>query len=138
MPNSRDSNYEIGYGRPPRATQFKPGESGNPRGRPRGSKNLSLLLEEELTQRVTINENGRRRRITKRAAIVKHMVNKTLSGDPRLLQILLNELRAREVRGDSGESSFNLDEVDRDVIRQLQERLTAMAKKEGATNGSGH
>jgi hypothetical protein len=89
MPNSPNSDYEIGYGKPPRVSQFKPGESGNPRGRPRGSKNLALLLEEELKQRITINENGRRRRITKQAAIIKHMVNKALSGDPRLLQLLL-------------------------------------------------
>jgi hypothetical protein len=62
------------------------------------------------------------------------MVNKMLSGDPRLLQILLNELRAKEMRGESGHSSINLDEGDRDVIRQLQERLTEMTK-EGSDNG---
>jgi hypothetical protein len=137
MGSDEKSDYQVGYGRPPQHTQFKPGESGNPRGRPRGAKNFFVLLEEELKQRVIINENGRRRKISKRAAIVKHMVNKTLSGDPRLLQILLNELRAREVRGDSVQASFNLDEGDRDVIRQLQERLTAMAK-EGSINGSGN
>ncbi len=137
MPNSRDSDYEIGYGKPPRASQFKPGESGNPRGRPRGSKNFSVLLEEELKQRVTINENGRRRRITKLAAIAKHMVNKSLSGDSRLLQALLNEIRAGEARADSAQSSINLDEGDREVIRQIQERLTNPTK-EGADNGSGN
>jgi hypothetical protein len=137
MPNSRDSVYEIGYGKPPRASQFKPGESGNPRGRPRGSKNFSVLLEEELKQRVTINENGRRRRITKLAAIAKHMVNKSLSGDPRLLQALLNEIRAGETRAVSAQSSINLDEGDREVIRQIQERLTNTTK-EGSENGSGN
>jgi Family of unknown function (DUF5681) len=81
MPDNKSSDYEVGYGKPPRRARFRLGESGNPRGRPRGATNLALLLDEELKQRVTVNENGRRRRITKQAAIVKHMVNKALSGD---------------------------------------------------------
>jgi hypothetical protein len=45
MPDNQSSEYEVGYGRPPQRTRFKSGESGNPRRRPRGSKNLALLLE---------------------------------------------------------------------------------------------
>lgn len=137
MPNSRNSDYEIGYGKPPQRTRFKPGESGNPRGRPRGSKNLALLLEEELKQRVTINENGRRRRITKQAAIIKHMVNKALSGDPRLLQLLLNEIHAHEMRANSSPSGNNLNEADHEVMRQIRERMTKLTK-EVLENGSGN
>jgi hypothetical protein len=126
MPDNQSSEYEVGYGRPPQRTRFKSGESGNPRGRPRGSKNLALLLEKELKQRVIINENGRRRTITKQAAIVKHMVNKALSGDSRLLQLLLNEIHIHEIRADSSESGVNLDEADRQVMRQIQERLQSL------------
>jgi hypothetical protein len=129
MPNSRDSDYEVGYGKPPQHTRFKAGESGNPRGRPRGSKNLAVLLEEELKQRVTINENGRRRRITKQAAIIKHMVNKALSGDPRLLQLLLNEIRVRELRAEASPSATNLDEADHEIMRQIQEQITKFTKE---------
>jgi DNA modification methylase len=137
MPDNRNSEYEIGYGKPPMRTRFRPGESGNPRGRPREAKNLALLLEEELKQRVTINENGRRRRITKQEAIVKHMVNKALSGDPRLLQLLLNEIHLREMRAESSPSGTNLDEGDREVIRQIQERIKILTK-EVVENGSGN
>jgi hypothetical protein len=137
MPDNKSSDYEVGYGRPPRRTRFRPGELGNPRGRPRGAKNLALLLDEELKQRVTVNENGRRRRITKQAAIVKHMVNKALSGDSRLLQLLLNEIHVREMRADSSSSGTNLDEGDREVMRQIQERIKTLAK-EVVENGSGN
>ena len=137
MPDKQGSGYEVGYGKPPRRTRFKPGESGNPRGRPRGSKNFALVLEEELKQRVTINKNGRRRRITKQAAIVKHMVNKALSGDPRLLQLLLSEIHVREMRADSSPSGTNLDEADREVMRQIRERITKLTK-EVLENGSGN
>jgi hypothetical protein len=129
MPNNECSDYEVGYGKPPRHARFKPGESGNPRGRPRGSKNVFVLLDEELNQTVTINENGRRRRITKRAAVVKHMVNKTLSGDPRVLQILLSQLRSREAHAEADPSSADMQEGDYEVIRHLEERLKKMVKE---------
>jgi Family of unknown function (DUF5681) len=55
------SDYAIGYGKPPRHTQFKRGQSGNPKGRAKGSKNLATLIMSVLNERVIITENGRRR-----------------------------------------------------------------------------
>jgi hypothetical protein len=66
MPTEQNPEYEVGYKKPPQRSRFKKGESGNPNGRPRGSKNLATLLEKELRQRVVVNENGRRRSITKK------------------------------------------------------------------------
>ena len=54
------------------------------------------------------------------------MVNKALSGDSRLLQLLLNEIHIHEIRADSSESGVNLDEADREVMRQIQERLRSL------------
>src|SRR5262249_55750589 len=70
-------------------TGFVPGRSGNPRGRPKGSRNLANVLEQELNAPVTINENGQRKTITKLEAMIKQLVNKSLSGDTRALQQLL-------------------------------------------------
>ena len=75
MPAEKQSDYEVGYGKPPQHTRFKSGQSGNPRGRPSGSKNLKTLLSEALNEPVTITENGRRRKITKREAIVRQVVD---------------------------------------------------------------
>ena len=77
---SEPPKYEVGYKKPPQSSRFKKGESGNPSGRPRGSKNLATLLEKELRQRVVVNENGRRRSITKQEAMVKHLVTKQYRG----------------------------------------------------------
>jgi Family of unknown function (DUF5681) len=59
----------VGYGKPPRHTRFKKGQSGNLKGRPKGSQNLTTLLSEALNERVIVTENGGRRRITMRQAI---------------------------------------------------------------------
>ena len=60
---------DVGYGRPPRAHQFKPGQSGNPRGRPKGRKSEDQMLEELLSRKITIREGDRVRKISLRDAI---------------------------------------------------------------------
>ena len=89
MGDKRIGNYETGYGKPPRHTRFQKGRSGNPKGRPRGSKNSATLLMEALHEPVIISENGRRKKITKQQAIIKQVVNKAASGDHRSIQLLL-------------------------------------------------
>src|SRR5258708_18495570 len=128
MPDNRDSDYQVGCGKPPQHTRFKKGESGNPTGRPKNSKNLTTLLEKELKQRVVITENGRRRSITKQEAMVKHLVNKAVSGDRPLMQLLLEEIRLLEARAAASPSGASLDEADREAMRQIEERKRGLMK----------
>lgn len=86
--------YPVGYRKPPREHQFEPGRSGNPRGRPRKSRNLNTLLEAELDRPIIIKEHGRERRIAKREAIAKRVVANALNGDHRTLALLLKAGRA--------------------------------------------
>lgn len=76
-------NYEVGYGKPPKQTQFKPGQSGNPGGRPKGSKNLSTVMNEILSRRVTITENGKTRRVSYIEAYGHNLAAKGLHGTAR-------------------------------------------------------
>jgi Family of unknown function (DUF5681) len=94
MSLNKKSNYPVGYGKPPRKTRFEKGKSGNPAGRLRGSKNVSKLLLQALSEPVTVNENGERKRITKGEAMIKQLVNKGASGDARSIQLLLAEMRS--------------------------------------------
>lgn len=89
MRKKRSDKYEVGFGRPPRHSQFQKGRSGNPSGRPRGSKNAATLLDEALKERVIVSENGGRRSVTKLEAIMKQLVNKAAQGDHRATQLLL-------------------------------------------------
>lgn len=86
-------SYEVGYRRPPKNSQFQKGKSGNPKGRPKGSKNFLTLLNKELEQKVTVNENGRKKTITRQHAIVKRLVAGALSGDPKATLTLLDVLK---------------------------------------------
>ena len=122
MADESNRDYDIGYGKPPLHSQFGKGHSGNPRGRPKGSRNLSTLLDGALNERVIVSENGKRKRISKREAILKQLVNKAASGDPKSIQMLLTEIRLAEGRQPSAEPIL-LDETDREVIRQLYQRL---------------
>ena len=102
MPSDDERDYAVGYGKPPRHTRFEQGRSGNPRGRPPGSKNLSTLLSEALNEPVIVTENGGRRKITKREAIVTQLVNRSAKADLRAIQILLGMLRDIEGRAEPG------------------------------------
>jgi hypothetical protein len=123
MGSDDERDYEVGYGKPPKNTRFKRGTSGNPAGRPRGSKNLNTLLNEELEQRVVVRENGREKRITKRQASVKQIVNKLAAGDPRFIPFFIRLLEKQEIQASArGAVDADYDQViDPEVARQLQE-----------------
>src|SRR5664279_2795673 len=80
-PSPPEADHAVGYGRPPRHTRFQPGRSGNPKGRPKGSKNFSTLFSEELAQPVTLTAGGKRRRMPKRQALAKQVINRALSNN---------------------------------------------------------
>jgi len=124
MQPEQPSNYEVGYGKPPRHSRFEPGKSGNPRGRPPGSKNLSSLLKKALDEPVIVVENNRRRRIAKREAIVTQFVNQSAKGDLKATQLLLSMLRDLESRAEpSSADADKITEADQQIIERIKARL---------------
>ena len=83
---------QVGYKRPPVHSRFRKGSSGNPKGRPKGTKNLSTDLNEVLQERITVREGDRNKRMSKQRAIVMTLVTKTLKGDQRSANTLLNTM----------------------------------------------
>ena len=77
---SRPRDNEVGYGRPPVSTHFQKGQSGNPRGRPKGSKSR-IPYDSVLGQKVTIRENGNERNLTAAEAFLLSLAKKGLEGD---------------------------------------------------------
>jgi hypothetical protein len=97
---SEQDKEKVGYGRPPAATRFKPGQSGNPKGRPKGSLNLRTDLRSELSEKIQIREGERSLKVSKQRAMLKSLVAKALKGDPRAANVVLtlvDKLFAAEV-----------------------------------------
>ncbi|WP_394728933.1 DUF5681 domain-containing protein [Altererythrobacter sp. GH1-8] len=87
-----DAGGATGPGNPPMDTRFKPGQSGNPAGRPRKERSLLKLVEAELDAEMQLTENGEQLRLTKREALAKRMVHDALKGDARAIAALLKLL----------------------------------------------
>lgn len=121
---STSQDYEVGYKRPPQATQFQPGQSGNRKGRPKGSLNFDTVLVKELDKRVTIQENGVRKNVTKRAVIAMQTVNKATAGNDKAIALLLAHSRSGgqvEALEPAIERKFNQQE--QIVLTGLRERI---------------
>jgi hypothetical protein len=84
--NRRSANdYKVGRGRPPESSRWKPGQSGNPKGRPKGAKGFPTIFDEVLKQTFEVQEKGRTRRITAREAMVRRVVSDALKGSIKAL-----------------------------------------------------
>ncbi|MCW3476405.1 DUF5681 domain-containing protein [Limobrevibacterium gyesilva] len=85
-----ERDYAVGRGRPPRHTQFKKGQSGNPAGRPKGARNLRAEMLQELLSDVTARENGRSIKVSKTRLIAKALIAKAAAGDMKAAALLLD------------------------------------------------
>jgi Family of unknown function (DUF5681) len=92
-PNRRAGEKEDDVGKPPRAHQFKHGESGNPKGRPEGAKSEATILHELLQQKISLNERGRTRRITVLEGILRRIAEDSENHSvPNLYRLQINRV----------------------------------------------
>lgn len=123
-----DDEDAVGYGKPPRATRFKPGQSGNPKGRPRGSKNESTILKEMLSEKLSLRQpNGRIKKIPALEGIHRKQLELALKGDVKSAAFVLNRF-AVLVSGELQSEDLSAD--DRAVLDAFAHRL------QGNKNGS--
>jgi len=128
-------DYEIGRGKPPRHAGFQKGRSGNPKGRPKGSKNLATLLNQALDEKVYVTEDGRRRRITKRELVVKQLVNKSAAADLRAIKQLtdiVDDVERRTGASPAPPEPSELTATDREVVELFVARLRRQIAAEAA------
>ncbi len=104
-----DVGYEVGYRKPPKQARFKPGQSGNPKGRPKHRRNLRTLIEEALSETVTIREGDRTRTLPKREALIRTLVNGALMKEAKTLQSFLALMRATGLISDEPEAATPLE-----------------------------
>jgi Family of unknown function (DUF5681) len=105
-PNPKsEGGYEVGYGKPPKNTRFKPGQSGNTRGRPRGQRNFRTVAKEVLKENITIREGDRTRTVSRLDAIVRVTVNNALKGDPKAIAAFIQLIRPAGLMEEEAEVS---------------------------------
>ena len=133
--DTTDKPYEVGFGKPPKGTQFRKGKSGNPKGRPKGKPNLATIINRTLQAKVIIKENGRRRKVTKYEAGLIQLSNKAASGDLPALKMVIVQARLAEERMQQDVSKkTGFDEADQKGLKSLMKRL--QAKSEGDREGN--
>jgi hypothetical protein len=128
------NQYKVGYGRPPKSSQFKHGKSGNPKGRPRGSLKLATDLAAELNEQITVREDGRARRVSKQRALIKSLMAKALQGDVRANAAIL-ALYARVITDLPDDQDRVIDNNELQILRRFAPRLlksTALPKRRSA------
>jgi hypothetical protein len=140
---SRDSqaatgDYEVGYRKPPKHTRFKSGQSGNPRGRPKGTKNLKTDLMEELGEKVVIREGDQSRQVSKQRAVVKSLVTRTLKGDTRAGSLLMSMMMRLL---DTGEGAPTVTEPllddEREILQAFEVRVQRGGDRRAAAAADG-
>jgi len=111
--------YEVGYGKPPLHSRFPLGKSGNPGGRNNGAKGLGAELKAELNERVTVTQDGKTKRLSKRRVIIKALAAKAAKGDVRAADKLLSLVIQSEGFEDHRSRRSELSENDRAILDTL-------------------
>jgi len=107
-----DKGSSVGYGRPPKDSQFSKGQSGNPSGRPKAVSSFKSDLAAELQQPHEIFENGAPKTVTKQKAILKSLTAAAIDNDMRAVTALLSMIRQYGVGADEPPSEVDIDDLD--------------------------
>lgn len=127
----KGGDYEVGYGKPPKRTQFQPGQSGNRAGKKAGTRGIKSDLEAELSSKLTIQINGRPVSATTQQLMLKTLAARAASGDlkaaglliPLILQVFGYEDRGSDKRKLSAQDQALLEELMADAAEASNEEI---------------
>lgn len=118
-------DYDVGYGRPPRTHQFKPGQSGNPKGRPRGAKGEDTIFRGVINTKVPMSLRGRVRRVPLLEAVWMRIADDALKGNSKAATLLINRSRSLDL---TTPTHGELDQDDRLVLQTYYRQVEASLK----------
>lgn len=119
---TRSAAGPVGYARPPIASRFKPGKSGNPHGRPRNSRNLKTIIQSALTAPVVLREGARKRSISKLEGIVLKQIESALKGNEKAALATLKmaaQVGLLEAPEGAGEETPTLSASEQEMVNEL-------------------
>jgi uncharacterized protein DUF5681 len=119
-----EAEYAVGYGKPPRSACFRPGQSGNPGGRPKGARGLSAIVRAALLgEKLEVKLNGRRRRVSKFEVSIIQLANRAAQGQERATREAIRLVEAAEARAQSADAAWRPGAGDEIVIADLLRRV---------------
>lgn len=131
-PDTILGDYPVGYGKPPKNHQFKPGKSGNPKGRAKRTPTAAELLDREAARLVTIKTGNSQRKIPKREAILRRVLDMAMQGDLAAARLVLPHLfRAPVADAPEQEAALPIDDGERAAMQILLDRLTGKGTEHG-------
>lgn len=122
-------NYDVGYKKPPKSSRFKKGNSGNPRGRPKGSRNFKTDLADELSEKIAIQEGGKPKSISKQRALIKSIVAKGIKGDVKAVSTVTNMVIKFLEEQDIPQEAADQQATDDAILKAFAEQVLKDAKK---------
>ena len=128
-------SYTVGYGKPPASGRFKPGVSGNPKGRRKNIKNFETYLRDELRSKVTVNRDGRQVSLPKVGLIAVQLVNSALKGNLKSIDCLLRMVNFMGDHEGAGEASRSLTEMQRQLLTDFIDSIQNEANASGMDQG---
>ena len=106
MSKKKAKEYSVGFKQPPRHTQFQPGQSGNPHGRPKKKATVADVIQKELNARVAIVKDGKRQNVPMLTAIIKQLLTLAAKGDSKAFSNLMKTLKTHQ--SESGDNLATL------------------------------
>jgi hypothetical protein len=135
-PDPPDGDDAVGYGRPPRRTRFGPGRSGNPKGRPKGSRGVDKMLRDALFRRVRILEDGKVRWLTVQEVIIQRVVNDAARMNPNALKILLSLISRYEGTTETSVDMKALSAEDQAILTGYMAEQKELGASDGGNSAS--
>jgi uncharacterized protein DUF5681 len=114
---------EVGYGRPPKRNRFQPGQSGNPRGRAKGARNLATNVRTVLGRKILVVEHGQRKSVSAAEAILHRYLELALKGDVKAGAFLLTLLERFQPAEAEDPAAETLSEQDQEIVANLLKQI---------------
>ena len=129
-------DHDAGYGKPPRHSRFKKGQSGNPKGRPKGGRNFSTDVKATLEEPIRVTHHGKSKTVSTQRAALLRLREKALGGDARALDSLIELARLYNDDDEMAEAATRLSATDAGILEAHDAKVlrqAGMAKKQSGT-----